>query len=139
MKKILVCMALCLAVLFGGVFAACAEEENKAADNVTSLITEIGAVSEVSLDAKDAIEEARAAYDALSEEEKADVKNYADLQAAEAELAVLEEIDALPLTITSAATMKSGETYTPSLTGYEYKDVQTSLAWSVVDVRLAAR
>ncbi len=134
MKKVLACMVLCLAVLFGGVFAACTEDTSEEAKDVSTLINEIGAVSDLTLDAKDAIDAARSAYDALSEEDKEAVSNYADLQAAEAELAVLEGIDALTPAITSAATMKSGEEYLPELSGHEYEGVAASVAWSVADV-----
>ena len=135
MKKGRACLVLLLALVFGGALAACGPEESSdAAKNVSALIEEIGAVSELTLDAKDEVEAARTAYDALSEDDKADVANYADLQAAEAELATLEEIDALTLTITSEASMKSGAEYVPTLTGYEYGDVQTSVLWSVADV-----
>lgn len=134
MKKLLTGLVLCLALVFGGVFAACASTENQAAKDVSVMIEQIGAISEISLDSRGEIEAARSAYDALSEEDKAEVPNYADLQAAEAELVTLGEIDALTLTITSAAAMKSGETYTPALSGYEYNDVQTTVAWSVADV-----
>ncbi len=135
MKKGRACLVLLLALVFGGALAACGPEESSdAAKNVSALIEEIGAVSELTLDAKDEVEAARTAYDALSEDDKADVANYADLQAAEAELATLEEIDALTLAITSEASMKSGAEYVPTLTGYEYGDVQTSVLWSVADV-----
>lgn len=134
MKKLLIGLVLCLTLVFGGVFTACASTESQAVNDVTVMIDEIGEVSDVTLNSQAAIDAARAAYDALSEEDKAEVSNYADLQAAEAELATLKEIDALTLTITSAASMKSGAEYTPALSGYEYNDVQTTIAWSVADV-----
>lgn len=134
MKRFWTGLILCLALVFGGVFAACTSTGNQAVNDVTAMIDEIGEVSDVTLDSQAAIDAARSAYDALSEEDKAEVSNYADLQAAEAELSVLQDIDALTLTITSAASMKSGAEYTPSLSGYEYNDVQTTVAWSVADV-----
>ena len=50
----------------------------------------IDAIGEVTLDSENAIQAARAAYDALTEEQKAEVKNYDVLTAAEARLADLQ-------------------------------------------------
>ena len=61
--------------------------DQKAADDVTEKINEIG---KVTLDSKTAIEAARAAYDALTNDQKTLVENYDVLTAAEAELARLE-------------------------------------------------
>lgn len=61
--------------------------DRKAADDVTEKINEIG---EVTLDSKTAIEAARAAYNALTNDQKLLVENYDVLTAAEAELARLE-------------------------------------------------
>lgn len=61
--------------------------DQKAADDVMEKINEIG---EVTLDSKTAIEAARAAYDALTNDQKLLVENYDVLTAAEAELARLE-------------------------------------------------
>ena len=61
--------------------------DQKAADDVMEKINEIG---EVTLDSKTAIEAARAAYDALTNDQKTLVENYDVLTAAEAELARLE-------------------------------------------------
>lgn len=61
--------------------------DQKAADDVMEKINEIG---EVTLDSKTAIEAARAAYDALTNDQKPLVENYNVLTAAEAELARLE-------------------------------------------------
>ena len=58
--------------------------DQKAADDVMEKINEIG---EVTLDSKTAIEAARAAYDALTNDQKPLVENYNVLTAAEAELA----------------------------------------------------
>lgn len=57
-------------------------KEEKAVDAVEAIISAIGAVT---ADSKSAIEEARAAYDALTDEQKALVENYDILTAAEAE------------------------------------------------------
>lgn len=61
--------------------------DQKAADDVMEKINEIG---EVTLDSKTAIEAARVAYDALTNDQKLLVENYNVLTAAEAELARLE-------------------------------------------------
>lgn len=61
--------------------------DQKAADDVMEKINEIG---EVTLDSKTAIEAARVAYDALTNDQKTLVENYDVLTAAEAELARLE-------------------------------------------------
>lgn len=61
--------------------------DQKAADDVMEKINEIG---EVTLDSKTAIEAARAAYNALTPDQKLLVENYNVLTAAEAELARLE-------------------------------------------------
>ena len=77
---------------------------------VMKLINEIGSVTYENCKSKEsAISQARAAYDALTDEAKADVTNYAVLEAAEAALASFEIIDtmkaeiaALPSTVTEA-------------------------------------
>ena len=61
--------------------------DRKAADDVIEKINEIG---EVTLESKTAIEAARAAYNALTNDQKLLVENYDVLTAAEAELARLE-------------------------------------------------
>ena len=61
--------------------------DQKAADDVMEKINEIG---EVTLDSKTAIEAARAAYNALTPDQKPLVENYNVLTAAEADLARLE-------------------------------------------------
>ena len=58
---------------------------------VLDVIAKIDAIGEVTLDSEAAITEARAAYDALSEEKKAYVTNFATLEAAEV---TLEELKA---------------------------------------------
>ena len=50
----------------------------------------INAIGEVTLDSKDAIDEARAAYDALTDAQKALVSNYETLQLAEGQYAALQ-------------------------------------------------
>ena len=59
MKKLLTGLVLCLALVFGGVFAACASTENQAAKDVSVMIEQIGAISEISLDSRGEIEAAR--------------------------------------------------------------------------------
>ena len=61
--------------------------DRKAADDVTDKINEIG---KVTLESKTAIEAARAAYNALTDDQKPLVENYDVLTAAEADLARLE-------------------------------------------------
>lgn len=51
----------------------------------------IDAIGTVTLNSETAIEDARAAYDALSDEEKKSVENYTDLEAAEGKLKQLKE------------------------------------------------
>ena len=55
----------------------------------------IDAIGEVTLDSENTIQAARAAYDALTEEQKAEVKNYDVLTAAEARLADLKAAKAV--------------------------------------------
>ena len=62
------------------------ENNSKAAESVEALITAIGTVTEES---KSAIEEARAAYDNLTDEQKALVENYEVLETAETEYSEL--------------------------------------------------
>ncbi len=63
----------------------------KADNDLAAVIAQIDAIGTVTLDSKAAIEAARAAYDALTEEQKALVTNYSTLTAAEATLKALEE------------------------------------------------
>ena len=63
-------------------------EEPEEAQAVIDLIDQIGTVT---LDSREAIEAARNAYDALTEEQQSYVTNYSVLTAAEAELKALEE------------------------------------------------
>ena len=63
------------------------ENDNKAAESVEAIISAIGTVTEES---KSAIEEARAAYDALTDEQKALVENYDVLETAETALTKIE-------------------------------------------------
>ena len=62
------------------------ENDIKAADDVEAMISAIGTVT---AESKDAIEEARAAYDALTDEQKALVENYEVLTSAETEYSEL--------------------------------------------------
>lgn len=68
-----------------------AEENKKAAGRVEELIAAIGTVT---LDSEQAIADARAAYDALTEEQKALVGNYDVLQQAESDFAALQQNEA---------------------------------------------
>lgn len=70
-------------------------EEEIVSDAVTAVISEIQRVSKVTLlGERQYVESARRAYNRLSEEEKAQVTNYADLLAAEAKISELEIAEA---------------------------------------------
>ena len=74
----------------------------KAADAVEKLIDAIGTVT---LDSEKAIKAARDAYDALTEEQKAQVGNYQTLLDAEAKLADLKAVDAVEKLIDAIGTV----------------------------------
>ena len=74
----------------------------KAADAVEKLIDAIGTVT---LDSEEAIKAARGAYDALTEEQKAQVGNYQTLLDAEAKLADLKAADAVEKLIDAIGTV----------------------------------
>ena len=74
----------------------------KAADAVEKLIDAIGTVT---LDSEEAIKAARDAYDALTEEQKAQVGNYQTLLDAEAKLADLKAVDAVEKLIDAIGTV----------------------------------
>ncbi len=67
------------------------KEEQASAEKVAAVIAKIDAIGEVTLESETAITEARTAYDALTDAEKALVTNYETLTAAEARLAELKE------------------------------------------------
>lgn len=69
-------------------------KEEKAVDAVEAIISSIGTVT---ADSKTAIEEARAAYDALTDEQKALVENYDVLETAETEFSQLTNEDNIGL------------------------------------------
>ena len=73
-----------------------------AADGVEKLIDAIGTVT---LDSEEAIKAARGAYDALTEEQKAQVGNYQTLLDAEAKLADLQAADAVEKLIDAIGTV----------------------------------
>ena len=73
-----------------------------AADAVEKLIDAIGTVT---LDSEEAIKAARGAYDALTEEQKAQVGNYQTLLDAEAKLADLKAVDAVEKLIDAIGTV----------------------------------
>ena len=73
-----------------------------AADGVEKLIDAIGTVT---LDSEEAIKAARGAYDALTEEQKAQVGNYQTLLDAEAKLADLQAVDAVEKLIDAIGTV----------------------------------
>lgn len=69
---------------------------------VTGMIADIGTVT---LDSKEAIAAAQAAYDSLSEESRTLVANYADLEKAAAELSIMEQADAVTKMIDDIGTV----------------------------------
>ena len=73
-----------------------------AADAVEKLVDAIGTVT---LDSEEAIKAARGAYDALTEEQKAQVGNYQTLLDAEAKLADLQAADAVEKLIDAIGTV----------------------------------
>ena len=73
-----------------------------AADAVEKLIDAIGTVT---LDSEETIKAARDAYDALTEEQKAQVGNYQTLLDAEAKLADLKAVDAVEKLIDAIGTV----------------------------------
>ena len=74
----------------------------QAVDAVEKLIDAIGTVT---LDSEEAIKAARGAYDALTEEQKAQVGNYQTLLDAEAKLADLQAVDAVEKLIDAIGTV----------------------------------
>ena len=64
------------------------------ANEVVNLINALPAEEDLTLEDKAAVEAARSAYDALTEEQKAFVSNLADLEAAEKKIAALEKEEA---------------------------------------------
>ena len=75
----------------GSIFAIAMKEEVKQQLAAEAVDKQIDAIGEVTLESKEAIEGARAAYDALTDEEKALVTKADTLTAAEAKLAELEK------------------------------------------------
>lgn len=62
-------------------------------ENVKSVEEKISAIGEVTLDSKEAIESAQQAFDALTEDEKAEVTNYFKLVKSQTALKELEELE----------------------------------------------
>ena len=89
-----------------------------AADAVEKLIDAIGTVT---LDSEEAIKAARGAYDALTEEQKAQVGNYQTLLDAEAKLADLQAADAVEKLIDAigTVTLDSEEAIKAARGGYD--------------------
>ena len=89
-----------------------------AADAVEKLIDAIGTVT---LDSEETIKAARDAYDALTEEQKAQVGNYQTLLDAEAKLADLKAVDAVEKLIDAigTVTLDSEETIKAARDGYD--------------------
>lgn len=66
-------------------------QNTEEADEIKAVTEKIAAIGEVNLESEPAITEARAAYDALNDDLKAFVENYAQLEEAEKELAELKK------------------------------------------------
>ncbi|MGM9640016.1 MAG: S-layer homology domain-containing protein [Faecousia sp.] len=118
-----------------------AAADEQAAAQVSALIDAIGTVT---LDSQEAIEKARVAYDALTEDQKALVTNYERLTEAEAILnklkadkaaadAVMEKIDAI-----GTVTLDSQEAITEARTAYEALTKDQKALVSNYDVLVAA-
>ena len=105
--------------------------KDSAHDNVISVIGNLPTESSLTIGDASAVEDARTLYDALTEDEKSKVTNYDKLEAAEGVMAILKQIAALTPSITSETTMNVGDKYMPSITGYEYSSVSTSISYSL--------
>lgn len=112
MKRILsviLCLALCLSL--------CACGKSEAVKGVESAISAIGAVT---LDSGDAIAAAEEQYQALPEEEKADVENIADLEAARSTYdGLLVEDTVAKIDAIGSVTADSGDAITAARTAYD--------------------
>ena len=114
----------------------------KAAKPVDDMIDAIG---EVTLDSESAIQAARAAYDALTEEQKAEVKNYDVLTAAEARLADLKAakavddmIDAIgEVTLESEGAIDAARAAYEALTEAQQAEVKSYDKLTAAEARLA--
>ena len=114
----------------------------KAAKPVDDMIDAIG---EVTLDSESAIQAARAAYDALTEEQKAEVKNYDVLTAAEARLADLKAakavddmIDAIgEVTLKSEGAIDAARAAYEALTEAQQAEVKSYDKLTAAEARLA--
>ena len=105
----------------------------------------IDAIGEVTLDSESAIQAARAAYDALTEEQKAEVKNYNKLTAAEARLADLQAakpveklIDAIgEVTLASESAIQTARAAYDALTEAQKAEVRNYDVLTAAETRLA--
>ena len=105
----------------------------------------IDAIGEVTLDSENAIQAARAAYDALTEEQKAEVKNYNKLTAAEARLADLQAakpveklIDAIgEVTLASESAIQAARAAYDALTEAQKAEVRNYDVLTAAEARLA--
>ena len=104
----------------------------------------IDAIGEVTLDSENAIQAARAAYDALTEEQKAEVKNYDVLIAAEARLADLQAakpveklIDAIgEVTLASESAIQAARAAYDALTEAQKAEVRNYDVLTAAEARL---
>ena len=105
----------------------------------------IDAIGEVTLDSENAIQAARAAYDALTEEQKAEVKSYDKLTAAEARLtdlkaakAVDDMIDAIgEVTLESEGAIDAARAAYEALTEAQQAEVKSYDKLTAAEARLA--
>ena len=92
--------------------------------------SKISAIGDVTLDSKDAIKDARTAYDALTDDQKKQVTNYDVLEAAEKKLSDLQvenvknKIDGIgEVTLSSSSTIKAARSAYNALTADQKKQV----------------
>lgn len=100
-------------------------------DYAIAAIESLPAANALTLEHADAVESARALYNALNSTGKAGVTNIDKLTAAEAVMTKLKAIAALTPAFTSAATATVNVAYTPQITGYEVSGVTASVAYSI--------
>lgn len=124
-------MLLILLLVISLCLLGCGKSE--AVKNVEGAIAEL---TDITVDSKDDIELAEAAYEALSEDDKADVENYMDLLAARKEFdKVMEEYREEQLIALFAGVWKNaadGDTYTLETDGTgKHDDVTITYSWDL--------
>ena len=109
-------------------------------DEVVAAIDALPAADAITLENKDAVEAARAQYDALSEEGKQEITNYAKLQLAEATIAKLEAEKELAETKTQLSSVSSqlASALTDNATAQDtIKDLQDKVEKAEADLKTA--